>query len=430
MEVWTYIKKIWNTPEIRRSIFFILAMMIVVRIAAHIPIPGIDAQGLSQFFQSNQFLGLLNVFSGGALSNFSIVMLGLGPYITASIIFQLLGMIVPKLEEIQKEGESGQKRINQWTRLLTVPLALLQGYATITLLQQSTQGFSLVPQLDVWHWVVALASVTAGSLFMMWLGELITERNLGNGVSLLIFAGIIAGLPTSIQQFVATYDSSQLPVILGVLAVSVITIAGVVFVTEAQRKIPVSYARQMRAGGATGGVKSHLPLRVNQAGVIPIIFAVSFVIFPPLIAQFLQGYNISWLNPSLNFIIVWFNNNWVYGIIYFVLVVVFTYFYTAVIFKPDQVAENLQKNGAFVPGIRPGKPTADYLQFVSTRILLAGALFLGAIAVLPLAVQGALGGSFQSLAIGGTSLLIVVSVALETVKQIEAQLSVRDYDNL
>ena len=430
MEVWKYIKKIWNTPEIRRSIFFILAMMIVVRVAAHIPIPGIDAQGLSQFFESNQFLGLLNVFSGGALSNFSIVMLGLGPYITASIIFQLLGMIVPKLEEIQKEGESGQKRINQWTRMLTVPLALLQGFATISLLQQSTQGFSLVPQLDIWHWVVALASVTAGSMFMMWLGELITERNLGNGVSLLIFAGIIAELPTSIQQFVATYDSSQLPVIIGIFAVSIVTIAGVVFVTEAQRKIPVSYARQMRAGAATGGVKSHLPLRVNQAGVIPIIFAISFVIFPPLIAQFLQGYNIAWLNPSLNFIIVWFINNWVYGVIYFVLVVIFTYFYTAVIFKPDQVAENLQKNGAFVPGIRPGKPTSEYLQFLSSRILLAGALFLGAIAVLPLAVQGALGGSFQSLAIGGTSLLIVVSVALETVKQIEAQLSVRDYDNL
>lgn len=428
MEVWTYIQKIWKTPEIRRSVFFIFALMVVMRVAAHIPIPGVNAQGLTQYFGSNQFLGLLNVFSGGALENFSIVMLGLGPYITASIIFQLLGMIVPKIEEIQKEGESGQKRINQWTRLLTIPLAVLQGYGTITLLQQSGQG--LIPALDAWQWILALTTVTAGSIFLMWLGELITERNLGNGVSLLIFAGIIAGLPTQAQQLFATYDSSQLPVILGVAAVAIITIAGVVFVTEAQRKIPVSYARQTRAGGATGGIKSHLPLRVNQAGVIPIIFAISFVVFPPLIAQFLLGYNLPWLNPTLDFVIKWFNNNWVYGVIYFVLVVAFSYFYTAVIFKPDQVAENLQKNGAFVPGIRPGKPTSEYLQFVSTRILLAGSLFLGVIAVLPLAIQGAVGGSFQSLAVGGTSLLIVVSVALETVKQIEAQLSIRDYDNL
>lgn len=430
MEVWKYIQKIWKTPEIRRSVFFILALMLVTRVAAHIPIPGVDAKGLAQYFESNQFLGLLDVFSGGALSNFSIVMLGLGPYITASIIFQLLGMIIPQLEEMQREGESGQRRINQWTRWLTVPLAILQGFGTITLLQQSGSSVGLVGHLSVWQWVVALSTVTAGSIFMMWLGELITERNLGNGVSLLIFAGIIAGMPTMAQQLIATYDSTQLPIILGVLAVSVLTIAGVVFVTEAQRKIPVSYARQLRAGAASGGIQSHLPLRVNQAGVIPIIFAISFVVFPPLIAQFLQGYNISWLAPTLEFVIKWFNNNWVYAAIYFVLVVIFSYFYTAVIFKPEQVAENLQKNGAFVPGIRPGKPTADYLQFVSTRILLAGALFLGAIAILPLIVQGVLGGSFSSIAIGGTSLLIVVSVALETVKQVEAQLSIRDYDNL
>lgn len=430
MGVWSYIQKIWKTPEIRRSVFFIFGLMIVVRIASHIPIPGIDAKGLSSYFEGNQFLGLLDVFSGGALSNFSVIMLGLGPYITASIIFQLLGMIIPKLEEIQKEGESGQKRINQWTRLLTVPLAMLQGYGTITILQQSGKSLNLIPTLDVWQWVVALATVTAGSMFLMWLGELISERNLGNGVSLLIFAGIIAGFPTRIQQLLATYDSSQLPTFIAVTAMAIVTIAGVVYVTEAQRKIPVSYARQMRSGGSTGGVKSHLPLRVNQAGVIPIIFAISFVVFPPLIAQFLQGYHLVWLDPSLAFIIKWFNNNVVYAIIYFVLVVAFSYFYTAVVFKPEQVAENLQKNGAFIPGIRPGKPTADYLQFVSTRILLAGALFLGLIAILPLALKAGLGGSFSSLAIGGTSLLIVVSVALETVKQVEAQLSIRDYDNL
>lgn len=422
-----YISKIWTTPEIRRGVIFILALLVVSRIAAHIPIPGIDAVGLQQYFESNQFLGLLNLFSGGALANFSIVMLGLGPYITASIIFQLLGMIIPKLEEIQKEGESGQKRIAQWTRMLTVPLAIMQGFATISLLQKSSGN--LIPPLDAWQWIVAIATVAAGSMFMMWLGELITERHLGNGVSLLIFAGIIAGVPTAVQQIFATYDSTQLPAVIGFVVVGLLTIAGVVYVTEAQRKIPVSYARQVR-GMTAGAVQSHLPMRVNQAGVIPIIFAISFVVFPPLIAQFVLGYNISWLNPSMTFIITWFNNQWVYAVIYFVLVVVFTYFYTAVIFKPDQVAENLQKQGAFIPGIRPGQPTSDYLRFVSTRILLGGALFLGVIAILPLALQGALGGSLGSLAVGGTSLLIVVSVALETVKQVEAQLSVRDYDNL
>ncbi len=428
------LSQLWKVPDLRNKILFVLALLVVFRLAAHIPVPGVNTAGLQQFFSSNQVLGLLNIFSGGALANFSIVMLGLGPYITASIIFQLLAYIIPSLEELQKEGERGQQRINQWTRLLSIPLAALQAYATITLLAK-TGGASLgpgstVPQgvlnnLNGYTLIAAVITIAAGSVFLMWLGELISEKKMGNGTSLLIFAGIVAGIPTGLQQFIATFDNSKIFSTLLFLAIAIITTLAVVYITEGQRNIPVTYARRIRGSQAFGGVSTHLPLRVNQAGVIPIIFAISLVVFPPIIAQFLQRVNIDWVRSIAQFVVTTFNNQIFYGVFYFVLVVAFTYFYTFVIFHPNQVAENLQKQGGFIPGIRPGPPTAHYLSQVSNRILLTGALFLGLIAVLPVIMQGASG---TSLVIGGTSLLIVVSVVIETVKQIESQLVMRDYE--
>lgn len=421
------LKKIWKTHDLRNKLLFVAIMMLIFRVAAHIPIPGVDAAALESLFSQNQVLGLINLFSGGALENFSIVMLGVGPYITASIIFQLLQLVVPKLEEMAKEGGSGQQRINQYTRLLAVPLSALQAYATITLLQNASGGNILPPNMSLFDWIIAIVIVTAGSIFLMWLGELITEKNIGNGVSLIIFAGIVASLPSSLQQIFITFESSQLPILFAFLAIGFITIVGVVFITEGQRNIPISYARHHTAQGQQ---KSHLPIRINQAGVIPIIFAVSLVVAPTYLAQYLLQLNLAMpnLNNFLNGVVSAFQNQTIYATVYFLLVVVFTYFYTAVIFHPDRIAENLQRGGSFVPGVRPGKDTADYLKLVSNRLLLPGSLFLGGIAILPYILQAFASGSVQNLAIGGTSILIVVSVAIETVKQIEAQLLLRDYD--
>ncbi len=423
--MWKAILKIWKHRELRNKILYVLAVLVIFRFAAHIPIPGVDIVNLRNFFGSNAYLGLLNVFSGGALENFSLVMLGVGPYITSSIIFQLLNIIVPKLEEMQKESD-GQRKIQQWTRYLAVPLAMVQGYATIVLLQRS--GGGLIGELDIFQWITAISLITAGSTFVMWLGELITEKNIGNGISLMIFAAIIARLPTSIQQFFATYDASQLPTVLLYVGLAVVMIFGIVFITEGQRNIPISSARQARGGGA-GKQNTHLPIRVNQAGVIPIIFAVSLVLFPPVIGQYLTTMSQAWLVDFGYFIVDAFNNQIVYGVLYFIFVFAFTYFYTAVIFKPEQIAENLQNRGNFIPGIRPGKPTIDYLSYVSNHLLLVGAIFLGVVAVSPVALQSLASGSANSLVIGGTSLLIVVSVGIETVKQIQAQMQLRDYEN-
>ena len=422
--MWQALRTIWSNTDLRKKIAYVLALLVVFRLAAHIPIPGVDAANLKAFFNSNAYLGLLNVFSGGALENFSIVMLGVGPYITASIIFQLLGMIVPKFEEMQKETD-GQRQIQQWTRYLTVPLAIIQSYATITLLQRS--GGGVLGTLSLWQMIVAVALITGRSIFVMWLGELITEKNIGNGISIMIFAGIISRVPLSIQQFFTTYDSSQLPTVVLYVALAVVMIFAVVYVTEGQRKIPISTARQVR-GQSLAGRETHLPMRVNQAGVIPIIFAVSLVLFPPIVGQYLSTMSISWLAKTGNVIVTAFNNQLIYGLLYFIFVFIFTYFYTSVVFKPEQIAENLQKRGSFIPGVRPGKPTAEYLQYISSRIVLFGAAFLGVIAVLPVALQAFASGPTSSVVIGGTSLLIVVSVALETVKQVQAQIQIRAYD--
>ena len=418
------IARIWHLKDLRNKILFVFAMLVIFRFAAHIPIPGVDLENLKNFFSQNQFLGLLNIFSGGALSNFSVVMLGVAPYITASIIFQLLTMIVPRLQEIQKEGEAGQKKINQWTRYLTVPLAIVQSYSMITLLQRTGQG--IVGDLSTMQLVTAVITITSGCVFLMWIGEVISEKKIGNGISLIIFAGIIAGVPTAIQQSAATFDPSRVPGMVAFLVIGLVMIVGVVIISEARRNIPVNYARQIRGNRMYGGTSTHLPLRVNQAGVIPIIFAISLVLLPPLVAQFFAGSEIAWLAGLATLVNNLFNNTFFYSAFYFILVVAFTYFYTAVIFKPDEISENLQKQGGFIPGIRPGQPTAQYLHNTSQRILLTGALFLGVIAVLPYALQSV--GTMQTMVIGGTSLLIVVSVVIETVKQIETQLIMRDYE--
>jgi preprotein translocase subunit SecY len=417
--------QIWKAKDLRNNILFVLGMLVIFRLFAHIPIPGVNVSALRDIFASNQILGLLNIFSGGGMQNFSIVMMGVAPYITSSIIFQLLAMIIPKLEEMQNE-EAGRQKINMWTRYLTVPLAIMQAFGMITILRRSSA--EILGDISSFQLISMLITITAGTIFLMWIGELITEKNVGNGISLLIFAGIIASLPQAIQQTVVAFDPSQLFILIGFIVIALVTIIGVVIITEGQRNIPVQYAKQVRGTRMYGGTSTHLPLRVNMAGVIPIIFAISVVLFPPMIAQFFMQARTAWVAGAAEWTIRLFNNQLIYGILYFFLVFAFTYFYTEVIFHPTQIAENLQKQGGFIPGIRPGKNTSDYLANTTHKIIFVGALFLGAIAILPLIMRYFTG--LQSLAIGGTSLLIVVAVVIETVKQIESQLTMREYEGL
>ncbi|MDO8667603.1 MAG: preprotein translocase subunit SecY [bacterium] len=417
--------QIWKARDLRNSILFVLAMLAIFRVAAHIPVPGVDAQALKDFFSSNQILGLMNIFAGGGMQNFSIVMMGVGPYITSSIIFQLLAMIIPKLEEMNKE-EAGRHKVSMWTRWLTVPLAALESYGMITLLRRSSH--LILGDIDAMSLITMITTITAGTVFLMWLGELMTEKKVGNGISLLIFAGIVSGLLQTAQQVIVTFDPSKLYVILGFLAIAIITIVGVVIINEGQRNVPVQYARQIRGNRMFGGTSTHLPLRVNMAGVIPIIFAISVVIFPPMIAQFFINARTEFLARAAAWTISFFQNQLVYAILYFLLVFAFTYFYTEVIFHPTQIAENLQKQGGFIPGIRPGRHTSEYLANTTHKIIFVGALFLGTIAILPLILRYFT--DIQSLTIGGTSLLIVVSVVIETVKQVESQLTMREYEGM
>ncbi|MBI2587774.1 preprotein translocase subunit SecY [Candidatus Azambacteria bacterium] len=423
--MWKKIKLLFTIPDLRKKIFFILALLVLFRLGAAIPVPGVDPERLRAFFAGNQIFGLLNIFSGGALDNLSILMLGVGPYITASIIMQLLTMIFPKIKELyHEEGEAGRAKFNQYTRYLTVPLAALQAFGFLTLLQNQ----QILEPLGGFGFLTNIVVVTAGTMFLMWLGELITEKGIGNGVSLIIFAGIIASLPQSARQLIATYDPSQIPTYLGFLAAAILVVGGVVIITEGQRKIPVAYAKRIRGMRLYGGVSSHLPLRVNQAGVIPIIFALSILLFPQMLSQIFSAVHVPVLTRLAQAAATFFANPWWYGIFYFLLVALFTYFYTAVTFDPKSIAENVQKAGGYVPGIRPGGPTAEFLSKILNRITLFGALFLGSIAVLPSIVQGATG--LQALTIGGTALLIVVSVVFETMKQVEAQLVMREYEGL
>ncbi|MBD3282039.1 MAG: preprotein translocase subunit SecY [Candidatus Portnoybacteria bacterium] len=414
---------IFKIKEIRNKVLFVLALLVVFRLAANIPVPGVNIEKLQAFFESNQLFGLINIFTGGAMSNFSIVMLGLGPYITATIILQLLTMIFPKLKEMYHEsGPEGRKKFNQYGRYLTVPLAILQSYAMIGLLRSQ----QVVGALSTLELIAAIATITAGAVFLMWLGELISEKGIGNGISLLIFAGIIARIPTSIRQAIVTYTPEKLPSYLAFLAVAVLVIVGVVIVTEAQRNVPISYAKRVRGRRMYGGFSTHMPLRVNQAGVIPIIFALSIMLFPGMVAKFFANSSNAFIANASQFIGQLFENQLFYGVVYFLLVVLFTFFYTAVTFDPKAIAENIQKQGGFVPGIRPGENTANFFYYILNRITLVGALFLGVVAVLPIAVRGATG--LASMTIGGTAVLIVVSVVLETMKQVESQLVMRDYE--
>ena len=416
------LRLIFGDQSLRKRILFILGILAVSRLFAIIPIPGIDTMRLQSLFAGSEFLSLLNIFSGGGLSNLSIVMLGVGPFITASIIMQLMTVMVPKLKALyQEEGEAGRRRFAQYSRLLTVPLAIIQGYAFIKLLQ----GQSILPPLPVSHLAVDILVIVAGSVLLMWLGELITEFGVGNGVSLIIFAGIVSQLPTAVSQLIFTFDLAQIPIYVAGLAVAVLVTFGVVIVTEAERPIPITYAKQVRGGRSYGGLSTYLPLRVNQAGVIPIIFALSILLFPHMIFQFLTQSSVGLIGDVASFALALLSNSWFYTSAYFVLVFLFTYFYTAVTFDPDSIATNLQKSGAFVPGVRPGEATSDYISRILTRLTLVGALFLGVIAILPLILRSLTG--IQALAIGGTALLIVVSVVIDLVKKIDAQVSVREY---
>lgn len=416
--------QIFKTKDLRRKILFVLALLAVFRIAAVIPVPGIDTSRLQSFFEGNQFFGLLNIFSGGALDNLSIVMLGVGPYITALIIMQLLTMIFPQLKELyQGEGEQGRQKFNQYTRMLTIPLAGLQGYGLLALLQSQ----NVIDRLDLFSLITNLAVVIAGTVFLMWIGEIISERKIGNGISLLIFAGIIAAIPTQLKQFFLNFDPSMVPTAIVFLIVAVIVTAGVVFINDSQRNIPVSYAKRVRGSKVYGGASTYLPLKVNQAGVIPIIFAISILLFPQMLGNFMQLSGNEWIQNAGQSLSGFFQaGGFLYGLLYFILVIIFTYFYTAVTFDTKQIAESVQKQGGFVPGIRPGSSTAEFLARVMNRITLAGATSLGIIAVLPFIIQYFTGTA--TLTIGGTALLIAVSVALDTMKQIDAQLVMHEYE--
>jgi len=415
-------KLVLEDETLRTRVLFVLGALIVFRLLAAIPIPGIDAAALENYLASNQFLGLLNIFSGGGFSTLSIMMIGVSPYITASIIMQLMTVLSPKLKALyQEEGDAGRQRFMQYSRYLTVPLAFIQAFGFLVLLQQN----SVVPALDVLGMVTNVFVIAGGAILLMWIGELITEYGVGNGVSLLIFAGIVAGLPASLAQVAFSFDVAQLPTYIAFAAAAIVITAGVVFITEAERPIPVTYARRVRGMKVMGGISTYLPLRVNQSGVMPIIFALSILLFPQMIAAFLAKSSIPVIATVAQAVVSGLANNWIYGALYFGFVFIFTYFYTAITFEPNQIAKNLQKNGAFIPGVRPGGTTAEYLGNIITRITLVGALFLGFLAVLPIVLQGITG--ITALTIGGTALLIVVSVVLDVVKKIDAQTSIREY---
>ncbi len=419
---WTKIKLIYTDAMLRRKVLFVLFALVVFRLLSAIPIPGIDTVALERFLSNNQFFGILNIFSGGGLANLSIIMLGVGPYITSSIIMQLLTIMVPALKKIyHEEGEAGRKRFTQYSRLLTVPLAFIQGFALLAILEN--QG--ILTNLGGFDRFLNVLIVVAGAILIMWLGELISEFGIGNGVSIVIFAGIVSVLPTHVNELIFTFDPSQIPLFAMFAIASVLIIAGIVTVTEAERPIPVTYAKRVRGMKVYGGGTTYLPLRVNQAGVIPIIFALSILLFPQMIGTFLARFSHPVAVKVSEVLMSFSQTSLLYAILYFILVFLFTYFYTAVTFDPDALSTNLQKNGAFIPGIRPGVSTAEYISKVLSRITLLGAVFLGFIAVLPIIMQHLTG--ITSLALGGTSILIVVSVVLDLIKKIDAQVSMREY---
>ncbi|MEK7472647.1 MAG: preprotein translocase subunit SecY [Patescibacteria group bacterium] len=415
-----FFKKIFLSTRLRKKILVTALALIVFRIAAHIPAAGIDKGSLSALFSGSPLLSLLDVFSGGTLANFSIMALGLNPYINASIILQILGYIVPHLEELQKEGEYGQEKINQYTRLLTVPLAIMQSFGMYALLKSQ----SIIGNLAILDLIFLCLTMTAGTMLAVWLGDMITEYAFKSGISFLIFVGIISRLPITLGQTISTFESQNILKLVIFAVVALAVMAMIIFVNEAIRQIPISYAKAARG---LKQAQSYLPLRLNQAGVIPIIFAVSLVLMPSMLSQFLATSNNQVLINITTAIQRFFSPASVsYNITYFLLVVGFTFFYTSVVFNPEKIAENLQKSGGFIPGIRPGTSTIKYLTFVLNRITVVGAVFLGLVAVLPSLVQGTIG--ISNLAIGGTGALIVISVVLEIIREIEGDLLMSKYE--
>jgi preprotein translocase subunit SecY len=412
-----------RAADLRRKILFTLGMLVVFRFLAHVPVPGVDQTRLDQLLADNQLLGILDLFSGGGLARFSVVAMGVNPYINASIIMQLLVGVVPALERLSKEGEYGRNRINQYVRILTIPMALLQGVGVSVYMKQSGVLQSFGPD-DLVLTLSILATLVAGTILLMWLGELISENGLGNGISFIIFAGIVGRFPTTLQQ---TFEATTSPLNLALFAIiGVLVIAAVIFIQEGQRRIPVQYAKRVRGQRQYAGGSTHIPLRVNHAGVIPIIFAISILLLPSQIAQYFVNSETTWLRDISTGIVGAFNNPIFYNVLFFILVVAFTFFYTAFTFVPNDVSDNIKRYGGFIPGIRPGRPTAEFLGKVVTRITLAGALFLGAVAVMP-SIVGDLT-NVRTLSLGGTSILIVVGVVVETMKQLEAQLLMRSYE--
>ncbi|HVE52639.1 MAG TPA: preprotein translocase subunit SecY [Ramlibacter sp.] len=418
----------FKIPDLRQKLLYTLGLLVVFRFIAHVPVPGVNLAALENLFEQNQFIGFLNLFSGGALASFSIAAMGVYPYITASIIMQLLVPVIPRLQEISKEGESGRNRINQLTNFLTVPLAIAQAYGTPQLLNASSPqpiienfGFSIDPLGTV----AILMTMTAGTMLLIWIGELITQYGIGNGISMIIFGGIVASLPSQIGGAVVAGTSFASIMIFVLLAV--ITVASIVLIYEGQRRIPVQVARRIRGSRMVGGQTTHIPLKVNSAGMIPLIFASSILIFPGTLAGYFLGVENEWGRWFAEQVYNFFNlqYSWGYWILYFWLVVAFTFFYTLVIFQQQNISENLQKQGGFIPGIRPGPRTSEYLYKVLMRITLIGALFLGIIAILPFLVRTITG--VQTLSLEATALLIVVGVGLDTMRQLESQLLMRHY---
>jgi len=410
-------------PELRKKIIFTAFMLVLFRLFAHLPIPGVDIVALKQLFSQSQLLGLLDIFSGGTLANFSVIALGLNPYINSSIIFQLLTIVFPKLEALSKEGEYGRMKINSYTRYLTVPLAAMQSLGMYALLKN--QG--IIGTLTPFNLLGMVVTMTTGTIVLMWIGELISEYGLGNGISLLIFAGIVGRLPVAMGQTASVFTSEQIFNTGVFLIMAILVIFAIVVVNEAARQIPVYYAKRIRGRKMYGGQTTYLPLRINQAGVIPIIFAVSLILLPSMISQYLSALPNEQVADVAKTVGRIFDPSGIfYNLTYFLLVIGFTYFYTAVTFNPQKISGEIQKHGGFIPGIRPGRATADYLNYILTRITLAGAVFLGLIAILPSIARGVTG--VTTMMVGGTGILIVVSVVLETVRTLEAQLVMRSYD--
>lgn len=431
------LQQLYKNPTLRKRVLVVLAVMVTYSLLSQIPVPVADSAKLQIFlaklFSSSSILGFVNLFSGGALSRFSILLMGLGPYINASIIIQLLTQVVPKLEALSKEGEAGRNKINHYTRLLTLPLAIVQGVAMIFLVRNlSTQsiGIDLIGNPTIFQWILMVSAIVAGSMILMWLGELITERGVGNGISMIILFGIVASLPNTLaSQFSLVQSDPGKLLGMGVIAIAAFaTVIFIVYLNEGQRNIPISYARRIANAKSYAGVDTHLPLRVITAGVIPIIFALAFLSVPTFLGQLLANAQTAWVASIATKMTTWFSpTSWVYALTYFVLVVAFTYFYTAIIFKPDEISENLQKQGGFIPGVRPGEETAKYLKNIITRITFTGSLGLGIVAILPFIMETIFKTS-QAITIGGTSLLIIVAVIIETVKQIRSLALMATYE--